>query len=91
MRTYMCLEAHGVRNTNLVTQPLLKCCVYFFFYYYYVVHFFVRSAFRKLRVKFEICTNLGNVCSFLLETWNLFESQIGRFNGLESQSKQVEG
>jgi hypothetical protein len=56
------------------------------------VHFFfVRSAFRKLRVKFEICTNLGNVCSFLLETWNLFESQIGRFNGLESQSKQVEG
>jgi hypothetical protein len=74
MRTQMCLEAHEVKNTNLVTQHLLKCCVYIFCYYYYYFRalrrafFFVRSVFRKLRVKFEICTNLGNVCSFLLET-----------------------
>jgi hypothetical protein len=74
MRTYMCLEAHEMKNTNLVTQHLLKCCVYIFFVIitiilgHYVVHFFLRSVFRKLRVKFEICTNLGSVCSFLLET-----------------------
>jgi hypothetical protein len=40
MRTYMCLEAHEVKNTNLVTQHLLKCCVYIFCYYYYYYFFY---------------------------------------------------
>jgi hypothetical protein len=47
MRTYMCLEAHEVKNTNLVIQHLLKCCVYIFCYYYYY--------FRALRRAFFFC------------------------------------
>jgi hypothetical protein len=75
MRTYMCLEAHEVKNKNLVTQHLLKCRVYFFllFFFYFMAlrrAFFVGPVFRKLRVKFGICTNLGNVCFFFL-CWRL--------------------
>jgi hypothetical protein len=74
MRTYMCLEAHEVKNTNSVTQHLLKCCVYlllllFFLYIFFCFRalrraFFLRLVFRKLRVKFGVCTNLENVCFF---------------------------
>jgi hypothetical protein len=71
MRTYMCLEAHEMKNTNLVTQHLLKCCVYIFLlllllFWGTTSCIFLRSVFRKLRVKFEICTNLGSVCSFFV-------------------------
>jgi hypothetical protein len=80
MRTYMCLEAHEVKNTNLVTQHLLKCCVCFFFllyiYYFlfffilghYVVHFFCEVSISKIKGQVWDLHKLWKCVFFLLET-----------------------
>jgi hypothetical protein len=57
---------------------MLRIYIFFLFYFYFFLlffyfwalrrAFFVRPVFRKLRVKFGICTNLGNVCFF---SWRL--------------------
>jgi hypothetical protein len=78
MRTYMCLEAHEVRNTTFIEMLRIHLYIYIFFIYIYIyifffyfralrrAFFFLRLVLRKLRVKFGICTNLGNVCFFLV-------------------------
>jgi hypothetical protein len=80
MRTYMCLEAHEVQNTNLVTQHLLKCCVYIFFviiiiiiflYYFFYFRalrraFFCEASISKIKGQVWDLHKLGKCVFFLL-------------------------
>ena len=96
MNTYACLEARKTRdvkiflNAAFIEMPRIYIFFLFFLFFFFFSgfppFFLFKQIFWKLRV------NLGNIFFFFFfGVRNLFELQIGWFNGLAFESKHVEG